>query len=331
MLAKQRNRRADRSHKTSAGSAPQLLALETGCQSRNDSADCPRHKEGLERNPACDSTRANADCDRPHSMRAFACRCGACRHVCMCSPAASVAPRISCSAACRSRAANPPRRSRSTSNSPNEFYVGAFVATADPNPGPSPDGRARCLGGPLLAPLGRLLRATCGCRSTPIPTIRGASATTAPSSPARWVFATSCSSRLSIRRTPRRSAPRRGYDEGNAWAVELSGRHSFNERFAISAGVGHYGLEEIYHDSYNYWNVTLTAPSTRSSCSSPTSAWTTMPREHFDAGFGRRPGGADRACGASHRPIDPREPDARSAVLMSSRSRKVRCRGTEKR
>jgi hypothetical protein len=50
-----------------------------------------------------------------------------------------------------------------------------------------------------------------------------------------------------------------GYQEGDAWAVELSGRHSINERFAISAGIGHYGLDEIYEDSYNYWNVTLTA------------------------------------------------------------------------
>ena len=50
-----------------------------------------------------------------------------------------------------------------------------------------------------------------------------------------------------------------GYAEGNAWAVEISGRHPLNERFSISAGFGHYGLDEIYHDSYNYWNVTLTA------------------------------------------------------------------------
>ena len=50
-----------------------------------------------------------------------------------------------------------------------------------------------------------------------------------------------------------------GYAEGNAWAVEISGRKPLNERFSISAGIGHYGLDEIYHDSYNYWNATLTA------------------------------------------------------------------------
>ena len=50
-----------------------------------------------------------------------------------------------------------------------------------------------------------------------------------------------------------------GYEEGDAWALELSGRHPINERFAISAGFGHYGLDDVYHDSYNYWNVTITA------------------------------------------------------------------------
>ena len=28
-----------------------------------------------------------------------------------------------------------------------------------------------------------------------------------------------------------------GYEEGNAWALEVSGRYPFNERFAVSAGV----------------------------------------------------------------------------------------------
>ena len=50
-----------------------------------------------------------------------------------------------------------------------------------------------------------------------------------------------------------------GYAEGHTWAFELSGRHPFNDRFALSAGFGHYALDDVYHDSYNYWNVTLTA------------------------------------------------------------------------
>ena len=40
---------------------------------------------------------------------------------------------------------------------PKEFYVGAFVATADPNPRPEPDRRNGCVGRPLLAHLGEFL------------------------------------------------------------------------------------------------------------------------------------------------------------------------------
>ena len=38
-----------------------------------------------------------------------------------------------------------------------------------------------------------------------------------------------------------------------------SARHAFNARYSLSAGVGHYGLESVYRDSYNSWNLTLTA------------------------------------------------------------------------
>jgi uncharacterized protein (TIGR02001 family) len=50
-----------------------------------------------------------------------------------------------------------------------------------------------------------------------------------------------------------------GYDRGDVWAVEFSGRHAFSENWSVAAGIGHYGLEEIYHDSYEYWNATLIA------------------------------------------------------------------------
>ena len=70
-----------------------------------------------------------------------------------------------------------------------------------PGPGNGPVGR------PLLAPLGKFFG-----RSAPLAVhlsrrSRGASATTAPSSPPRWAFATGFSSRLSIPPTPRPSAP----------------------------------------------------------------------------------------------------------------------------
>jgi hypothetical protein len=51
-----------------------------------------------------------------------------------------------------------------------------------------------------------------------------------------------------------------GYHEnGDTWALELSARHAFNERWAIAAGFGHYDLEQVYDDSYNYWNATIIA------------------------------------------------------------------------
>ena len=141
---------------------------------------------------------------------------------------------------------------------PKEFYVGAFVSTADPKPDPSPDvemdfwaGRYWRLSENFSADL-RL------------------SQYTYPNDPRRVSYnRTELTMTLGLHNrlflaaiySPNTdgigSAP--GYDEGNAWAVELSGRHPINERLSISAGFGHYGLEDIYHDSYNYWNVTLIA------------------------------------------------------------------------
>ncbi len=69
----------------------------------------------------------------------------------------------------------------------------------------------------------RISRLTCACRSTHIPTTRGAGTTTVPRSPAPSVITTSCSSRLSTLPTPRRWLRHRGYEQGNAWAVEMSG------------------------------------------------------------------------------------------------------------
>lgn len=50
-----------------------------------------------------------------------------------------------------------------------------------------------------------------------------------------------------------------GYTEGSAWAVELSGRKPLSDRWALSAGIGHYDLDRVYGMSYNYWNATVTA------------------------------------------------------------------------
>jgi uncharacterized protein (TIGR02001 family) len=141
---------------------------------------------------------------------------------------------------------------------PKEIYVGAFVATADPNPGPSPAveldvwaGRYWSLSPDFSADL-RL------------------SQYTYPDDPRRVSYnRTEVTGTLGYRNrlfaaaiyspNTRAIASSPGYDEGDAWALELSARHPFNSRFAVSAGIGHYGLDEIYGDTYNYWNLTLTA------------------------------------------------------------------------
>jgi uncharacterized protein (TIGR02001 family) len=141
---------------------------------------------------------------------------------------------------------------------PKEFYVGAFVATADPNPGPSP---------PVEMDFwaGRYWR-----MSEDFSGDLRLSQYTYPDDPRRKSYnRTELTATVGFRNqlylaaiySPNTDAlgSSGGYAEGNAWAVEISGRQPLNERFSISAGLGHYGLDEIYHDSYNYWNLTLTA------------------------------------------------------------------------
>lgn len=141
---------------------------------------------------------------------------------------------------------------------PREFYVGAFVATADPNPGPSPNlemdvwaGRYWTVSENFSADL-RL------------------SQYTYPDDPRRVSYNRSeITGTLGYRNllffaaiySPNTNAvgSSAGYEEGNAWALEISGRKALNDRFSVSGGFGHYGLDEVYHDSYNYWNATLTA------------------------------------------------------------------------
>jgi uncharacterized protein (TIGR02001 family) len=141
---------------------------------------------------------------------------------------------------------------------PREFYVGAFAATCDPNPGPSPNLEVDFWAGHywrISEDLSGDLRL---------------SRYSYPDDPRRKsydrneitgtvgfrnlvFFAASYSPEVeAVASSP-------GYEEGHTWAFELSGRHAINDRFAIAAGFGHYDLEDVYQDSYNYWNVTLTA------------------------------------------------------------------------
>jgi uncharacterized protein (TIGR02001 family) len=141
---------------------------------------------------------------------------------------------------------------------PREFYVGVFAATCDPNPGPSP---------PVEMDIwaGRYWRL-----SESFSADVRLSQYTYPDDPRRVSYnRTEITGTVGFRNqlfaaaiyspNTKAVASSPGYDEGNAWAVELSGRFPIGERFALSAGVGHYGLEDIYADSYNYWNLTLSA------------------------------------------------------------------------
>ena len=141
---------------------------------------------------------------------------------------------------------------------PHEFYVGAFVATADPNPGPSPNFEAD-------AWIGRYWRV-----SEDFSADVRVSQYTYPDDPRRFSYnRTEITGTLGFRNAlyaaaiyspnTRAVGSSPGYQDGNVWALELSGRRALNERWALSAGVGHYGLDDVYHGSYNYWNATVTA------------------------------------------------------------------------
>jgi uncharacterized protein (TIGR02001 family) len=141
---------------------------------------------------------------------------------------------------------------------PREFYIGAFVATCDPNPGPSPSvemdfwaGRYWSLSPKISADL-RLSQYSYPDDPRRVSYNRTEITGTLGYRNQLFVAAIYSPNTKGVSSSP-------GYIEGNAWALEVSGRYPFNERFAVSAGFGHYDLEEVYADSYNYWNVTLTA------------------------------------------------------------------------
>ncbi len=142
---------------------------------------------------------------------------------------------------------------------PREFYVGAFVATVDPNPGPSPAVE-------IDAWIGRYWSI-----SEDYSLDLRVSQYVYPDDPRRANYnRTELTTTLGFRNraflaaiySPDTDAvgTAPGYEEnGDTWALELSARHAFSERWSVSAGFGHYGLESVYDDSYNYWNATVTA------------------------------------------------------------------------
>jgi len=141
---------------------------------------------------------------------------------------------------------------------PSNTYLGGFVSSADPNPGPSPVvemdfwlGQHWSLGSTFSADL-RLthymypddprvadydrdeLTATLGIKDAVF-----LSATYSPNTDAVGSLA--------------------GLTDGDVWSAELSARRSFGGRYSLGAGVGYYGLDDVYGDGYAYWNLTLTA------------------------------------------------------------------------
>jgi uncharacterized protein (TIGR02001 family) len=141
---------------------------------------------------------------------------------------------------------------------PREFYVGGFIATADPNPGPSPAvefdvwaGHYWRLGEDFSADL-RLSQYTYPDDPRRINYNRGEATATLGWRNRLFVAAIYSPNTRALGSSP-------GYERGDVWSLEVSARHAFNDRYSLSGGLGHYGLENVYRDSYNYWNLTLAA------------------------------------------------------------------------
>jgi uncharacterized protein (TIGR02001 family) len=141
---------------------------------------------------------------------------------------------------------------------PHEFYVGGFIASADPNPGPSP-------GMEFDVWAGKYWRMTDNMSLD----LR-LSQYTYPDDPRRVNYNRSeVTATIGYRNrffmaaiyspNTRAVSAAPGYKNDGAWALEISARHAFDERWSIAGGVGHYGLDGVYSASYNYYNATLIA------------------------------------------------------------------------
>ncbi|HTU67438.1 MAG TPA: TorF family putative porin [Steroidobacteraceae bacterium] len=141
---------------------------------------------------------------------------------------------------------------------PREFYVGAFTANANPNAGPSPSYE-------LDAWAGRYWRV-----SENFSADLRLSEYAYPDDPRRVSYdRTELTGTLGFRNqlfvaaiyspNTRAVGSSPGYQDGGAWALEVSGRQPLGPRWSVSAGIGHFNLENVYGMSYYYWNATLTA------------------------------------------------------------------------
>ncbi len=144
-------------------------------------------------------------------------------------------------------------------------------------------------------------------------------------------FRNRCISRLSIRPTPRPSAPLRVTRKATPgrWSSPAAIRST--SAYSISAGLGHYGLDEIYHDSYNYWNARSSATLKPFELQLAYLGVDDKRRGTLRRRFGGRPGRVDRVMALFVRQLSPGNRVGGPAVLMGNRSGKVGCRGTKKR
>jgi uncharacterized protein (TIGR02001 family) len=139
-----------------------------------------------------------------------------------------------------------------------EFYVGGFIAGTDPNPGPSPRmefdvwaGKYWRLEDDLSLDL-RVSQYTYPDDPRRISYNRSELTGTLGFRDRLFVSAIYSPNTRAVGSSP-------GYGEAGAWALEMSGRHAFNDRLSLSVGAGYYGLEDVYHDNFLYWNATLIA------------------------------------------------------------------------
>lgn len=141
---------------------------------------------------------------------------------------------------------------------PGEIYVGGFIATADPNPGPSPDlefdvwaGKYWRASDDLSVDL-RLSQYTYPDDPRHVNYNRSELTATVGYRNQFFLAAIYSPNTQAISAAP-------GYREDGAWALEISGRHAFNDRYSVAAGLGHYGLDGVYDGSYSYYSATLIA------------------------------------------------------------------------
>ena len=141
---------------------------------------------------------------------------------------------------------------------PREYYVGGFSATADPHPGPGPEVAVDAWAGKS------------GRRPDDWSLDLRLSQYTYPDDPRRVNYDRSeLTSTIGYRNrffvaaiyspNTRAVSGAPGYRDEGAWAVEISARHAFDERWSVAGGVGHYGLAGVYGASYDYFNATMIA------------------------------------------------------------------------